>query len=250
MLILDLIEEFMERLDGRQDASSLNDLFSNSLSKLGFINYAFHIYDSGAANMAGRYRQEGPCCVASNFPAHCLEQLDLLVRSLCRDRRAVRWMDLPESKELEERIKSRLQVLWDGQLGHGITLPVVMDFGETAFFSLLPTAVGTEVGPGVEALPVALILAQAYLRKARAISAGELLKPDSSRRRAVLSPREVDVLNWTARGKTSKEIAAALGISQKSVDFYADIAKTKLQAVNRTHAVVRAAMLGLVNLVW
>ncbi|WP_376743867.1 LuxR C-terminal-related transcriptional regulator [Ensifer canadensis] len=50
------------------------------------------------------------------------------------------------------------------------------------------------------------------------------------------------------QGKTAWEIAEILSISQKSVDFYTDMAKTKLQAMNRTHAVVKAIMLGLVTL--
>jgi len=62
-----------------------------------------------------------------------------------------------------------------------------------------------------------------------------------------LSPREQDVLNLVAQGATTAQIAAALGISQNTVKTYAARVMRKLEAVNRTEAVARAAALGLLE---
>ena len=62
-----------------------------------------------------------------------------------------------------------------------------------------------------------------------------------------LTKREVEVLKWTADGKTSGEISDLLSVSENTVNFHVRNAVSKLQSANRTAAVVRAAMLGLLN---
>lgn len=59
-------------------------------------------------------------------------------------------------------------------------------------------------------------------------------------RAIALSEREVEVLTWSARGKTSDETAAILGLSKRTVDFHMDNARAKLGVANRTQAVVKA----------
>jgi DNA-binding NarL/FixJ family response regulator len=56
-----------------------------------------------------------------------------------------------------------------------------------------------------------------------------------------LNDREVEVLTWVARGKTSNEIAKILGLTKRTVDFHTDNARTKLDAATRTEAVLKAA---------
>lgn len=60
-----------------------------------------------------------------------------------------------------------------------------------------------------------------------------------------LSNREVEVLRWTADGKTSSEISDILRIAERTVNFHINNAISKLNASNKTAAVVRAAMLGM-----
>ena len=63
----------------------------------------------------------------------------------------------------------------------------------------------------------------------------------------VLTPREREVLAWSAEGKSAAEIAEILGIGKRTVDGHADNAIRKLGASNRTHAVALAIRLGLVE---
>jgi LuxR family transcriptional regulator len=60
-----------------------------------------------------------------------------------------------------------------------------------------------------------------------------------------LTEREVEVLRWTADGKTSGQIADILQISERTVNFHVANAMAKLNAANKTAAVVRATVLGL-----
>lgn len=63
--------------------------------------------------------------------------------------------------------------------------------------------------------------------------------------KSVLNAREVEILQWTAEGKTSSEIATITGLSEHTVNHYATIATQKLGCSNRTQAVVYAMRLGL-----
>src|SRR5271157_5989819 len=56
-----------------------------------------------------------------------------------------------------------------------------------------------------------------------------------------LNEREVEVLTWVARGKTSAEIAQILGLTKRTVDFHTDNARGKLGAATRTEAAIKAA---------
>jgi DNA-binding response OmpR family regulator len=56
-----------------------------------------------------------------------------------------------------------------------------------------------------------------------------------------LNEREVEVLTWAARGKTSKEIGKILDLTKRTIDFHIDNAREKLGAATRTEAVIKAA---------
>ncbi|MBV8380439.1 MAG: response regulator transcription factor [Paucibacter sp.] len=55
-----------------------------------------------------------------------------------------------------------------------------------------------------------------------------------------LTERELEVLTWSARGKTSEEIATILGLSKRTIDFHIDNARAKLGVTTRTQAVFKA----------
>lgn len=62
-----------------------------------------------------------------------------------------------------------------------------------------------------------------------------------------LSDRERQVLRWTAAGKTSSETGAILGISARTVNYHMTGILLKLNAVNKTQAVVKAVTLDLLS---
>lgn len=54
-----------------------------------------------------------------------------------------------------------------------------------------------------------------------------------------LSPRELDVLMWSAEGKTAAEIADILGLSPRTVNAHLGSAMRKLGVYSKTHAVAK-----------
>lgn len=60
-----------------------------------------------------------------------------------------------------------------------------------------------------------------------------------------LTPREKEVLRWTAEGKTSYEISQILDVSERTVNFHVNNAVAKLETSNKTQAAVKATALGM-----
>lgn len=67
-------------------------------------------------------------------------------------------------------------------------------------------------------------------------------------RRVNLTDREIDVLSWAGRGKTVPDTAEILGISGDTVETHMRNAMVKLGANNKTHAVVKAIFLRLIDI--
>jgi DNA-binding CsgD family transcriptional regulator len=62
-----------------------------------------------------------------------------------------------------------------------------------------------------------------------------------------LTPRETQVITFTAYGKTRSEISQILSISEETVKAYIERTCRKLNAVNKTHAATVALTLGLIS---
>lgn len=64
---------------------------------------------------------------------------------------------------------------------------------------------------------------------------------------ATLSPREIEVLQMVASGRSNKEIAALLGVSPGTVKTHVASIHEKLGVADRTEAVVRAIQRGIIK---
>jgi DNA-binding NarL/FixJ family response regulator len=132
-------------------------------------------------------------------------------------------------------------------------LPIVALAGEQA-----PLAQALAFGASA-LLPVAVdpeTLAAALLASARGLVSiprqelAALLPHDERIEPAVhaptesLTPRELEVLQWMARGLTNRQIAGRLQISEHTVKFHAGAVLGKLNARSRAEAVARAIGFG------
>lgn len=61
-----------------------------------------------------------------------------------------------------------------------------------------------------------------------------------------LSMRECEVLRWAAEGKTAYEIGVILGLTERTINFHISRSIVKLNASNKTNAVVKAVLMGLI----
>ena len=62
-----------------------------------------------------------------------------------------------------------------------------------------------------------------------------------------LSPQELEVLRWIARGKSNTVIAEIMGLSRHTVDTITRRMFGKLDVTDRTRAAVRGLAFGLIH---
>ncbi|MDR2852722.1 MAG: autoinducer binding domain-containing protein [Burkholderiaceae bacterium] len=74
-----------------------------------------------------------------------------------------------------------------------------------------------------------------------------LLRRNSITGAPALSDRELEILKWSADGKSAQDIADILKLSKSTVDFHIKNCIVKMKVPNKTAAVVSAALLGLLN---
>ncbi|MBF0306598.1 MAG: helix-turn-helix transcriptional regulator [Alphaproteobacteria bacterium] len=62
-----------------------------------------------------------------------------------------------------------------------------------------------------------------------------------------LKPNETACLSWAARGKSSREIGALIGVSERTVYFHIGNAMQKLAVQSRSQAVAAALRHGMIQ---
>ena len=150
--------------------------------------------------------------------------------TLLAHNRAVLWLRDGSGEGLKHDPLNRLNIRF------GISIPYHNALGNHAALTLCDS-----YHPSIDMIEftrVALPLVDAILTSERCKNTAH----------TALSTRETDCLQWVAAGKTSIETGIILGLSPHTVNQYLTSATTKLEAVNRTHAVTKAVRLGLINL--
>ncbi|QPH54792.1 LuxR family transcriptional regulator [Pontivivens ytuae] len=152
------------------------------------------------------------------------------------------WDDLRSETALS---RSFFEEAEDFGVGHtGLSVPVWGRFGESALFSVTAEWSKTDWegfldGHLADLSHAALLLHDSVMSNITA-------KQDGATK--ALSVREVEVLEWAARGKTAWETAQILGLSEKTVYFYLRRATSKLGVSSKTQAVARAAVSRVIQL--
>lgn len=125
---------------------------------------------------------------------------------------------------------------------NGMTIPIRGPAGEHALFSINASSDETCWDTYIEESKGELHLVAHFLHNR--IRTVEGL--DESSQRIKLSPREVDVLYWLARGKTFEDVADILAIASRTVRAHVESARYKLNATNSVNAIAKALSAGLI----
>lgn len=149
-----------------------------------------------------------------------------------------RWRQVGDLKPLTESEQFYMQQLDDAGISDGIAVPLFGPHGKVGFAGF-----GMKHGKGdlsphemQELQLLAYHLYTHYLDKGE-----ETAVP-------MLSPREREVLQWIAVGKSNSVIADILGISEHTVDSLLRRAYRKLNVTTRAAAVVKAVQWGIITL--
>lgn len=162
--------------------------------------------------------------------------IDPVLSSASQSMLPVDWRGIPVRTTKEKLLFAECRLFGLGN--QGVTIPIRGRIGDYALFSLNTNATDSQWDRFLEErLPETIILAtRVHERVLQVHNIRMDYKP--------LSARERDVLRWYGAGKDTLDVAAILNISPNTIRSYAENARHKLQALNRTHAVALAQARG------
>jgi LuxR family quorum sensing-dependent transcriptional regulator len=154
--------------------------------------------------------------------------------------RPFRYSEAPYERTDSRSHQRFMQALDTFGMGKGIIVPV----GRPATVPACVWLAGKDPNLDEDAIQAVELIALFAASKARALSCPMEVGPRTSK----LTLREREVLQWISAGKTSWEIGAISGLSERAINKIIAEAMIKLDAVTRTQAVVTAIRIGEIEL--
>jgi LuxR family transcriptional activator of conjugal transfer of Ti plasmids len=167
--------------------------------------------------------------------------VDPVVRQAKRTMQPFCW-SLPAMGTSDRAVQAFCRQVGNVGVVSGMTIPIQAGFGRTAMLSFM-----------TDQQDMPQFNARALQKAAAAVAYMHLhlSQPDATTLRTLdhsLTPRELTCLHWMSLGKKKSEIAQIHSLSEKTVRFYLDNAKTKLNATNAPHMVRLAFEGGIIAL--
>lgn len=237
------IENFIKAVDAAEGEEPLFSSLQGRLFQLGFDHYAYWLM-WGVDGVRQSY------CV-HNYPddwsTHYLQSgyarddyvgLHGMVSTI-----PFLWQHLPYRYRLTERQSLIFSEAAEAGLREGATVPVHGPGKAKAMLSVASARIaGEDFKLHFEKYRHEVHLMATYAHE-KVIALG-LYKAQVGM--GALTPREIEILGWTAQGKSRWEAGKILGISEETVKTHLEKARSKLGAANTTHAITIAFMRGLI----
>lgn len=232
-------EEFSTRLE-TVDAQTIGPLMQEITACLGFDYYAY-----GATRVNGATRPD--VAIHSNYPEAWLSlyrsrgyhRIDPVVQQCLASPLPVSWRC--DSADPEQR------GFWEEAQRHGLchgwSHACRNVSGCVGMLSLVRRGSEIDRQQLQEQEPRLVWLLQVLHSRMAACVMAEA----GSHEAQALSAREIEVLQWSAEGKSAGDLATILGISERTVNFHVHQAMQKLNAPNKISAVYRAAVKGVLG---
>jgi LuxR family quorum-sensing system transcriptional regulator SolR len=220
-----------------KNRTTISEILSRTIAELGFDYFSFYLrLPLPVTRPTVIHLHNYPADWMANYWQKSYDNID---PTLTRCRNAVvpvLWQDLMSNDS---------KYFWKDAFDHGLRTGIAQpSHGPGGAFSLLNLACGDHRIDIDELRSKSLRLS--WLAHATNQSMTNVIRsniygdPNSK-----LTAREIEVLRWTADGKTASEVGLIMEISERTVNFHVGNSLVKLNATNKTSAVIKAAMLGL-----
>ncbi len=177
----------------------------------------------------------------SRYLAKGYAEIDPIPKHALRTTRPFWWSEARDLPYLTDTETAYLHDLVDAHLGDGLAIPVFGPAGRNGYCGLgFGTTRRAAKVDSCDAAMLQWACQLAHLQYCDLLSA-RISKP------LVLSPREREILEWVARGKSNTVIAQLLEISSYTVDTYLRRIYVKLGVSDRVTAALRGLAIGAVR---
>lgn len=240
MSLLEDVQAFVEKANRATDIKELHSLLESTVRELGFDYFAL-------VHHVNIYQARGDAVFIFDFPDNWVELInrrgyfiDDPVHVACQ-KSAVpfTWEDVPNLIVLTSRQQEMLTAAKRAGLGGGFTVPIHIP-GEYTGSCTFSTRVGRALPQA--ALPAAHYVGSFAFEAARRVMQRQAAERGGKARSAnpKLTRRQLDCVVLAGRGKSDRDVAQILGISNHSVHQHMEDAKRKYEVATRMQLIVRA----------
>ena len=224
--------DFVESLDRLDTPGAVLDTMQGAISRFGleWVALAGILPKPGETMDDLVLAHRSPDGLHDVYSSRDYIRVDPNVRSALHSSRPFEWTWEDYGDEHGPCATEVMRVLADFTILRGFFVPVHGVGGYEAAVALA----GADVDLAPEAQPGLHLMSLYAFERTRQLLAR---KPEG---KPPLTPREREVLAWSAQGKSAWEIGTILSVGKRTVDEHAQTAMRKLGAVNRTQAVAIA----------
>ncbi|WP_224823485.1 LuxR family transcriptional regulator [Cognatishimia sp. MH4019] len=227
-----------------RDATDTSDLWQiaiNFFNAHGIIRVSYHVYGEGGGDPAGQsVRTDGfPRDWVSTYIEGDYAVVDPIPELARLRSRPFLWSEVERLHPISEDARDFLEAFRDRNLGDGLAMQV---FGP----NLRNAYVGLGFGAKAPDLSDAYVSFMQIASQALHLRYCELTEAEDQRP-ADLSPRELEVLKWIARGKSNSVISELMSVSPHTVDTLVRRLFSKLKVSDRTSAAIKGIGAGFLH---
>src|ERR1700704_3446952 len=234
--------DFVQRL---QKLTSYDDICRHVVTELEWFGFT-HV---SSISFPGPDREATQCILMNTRPREYIDRYieknyvvrDPVVTELRRTVNPYSWSDVRARRDLSKSEKAILDEGREFAARDGLTIPIVNLSGSMSLFC--PCGLDPDLSERARA---ALEIIGIYSHHALKRALVHKQREDAAH--TPLTPREREIMQWVAVGKTDDEIADILSIGTTTVTSHVENAKPKLDAFRRTYAVVQAIRFGEISL--
>jgi LuxR family transcriptional regulator, quorum-sensing system regulator BjaR1 len=232
--------EFCDVVNRLKTASEIERVTLDALSQFGLHHATCAIVPPpGQSPSQGIIMNNRPAEYLRRYAEENYAQKDPVILELNHATRPFSWGDVKAKRKLTREQLAIVDEATEFEATDGLIIPIYTPTGLSIF---APCGRKPNLSPRARsAVEIIGITAHQALLRAKQVN----YRVASTVR---LTSRECEVLKWITNGKTDDEIGMILSISKNTVGGYVENAKRKLNAGNRTAAVIEAMRRGELNL--
>jgi DNA-binding CsgD family transcriptional regulator len=234
--------QWLVAIESAPDVLALHAELDRIMGTFGVEMYRYHVVADGLRSFGFLESLR-----LSTYPVEWMQtyalsgyfDLDPMIEFAGNATRPFRWFSVAEMRDLSSAQLAYLDQMRAAGFTDGWGIPVYGPAQIVGYFG-----VGTMNG-AMDFTEAELLALQAVCERAhmRMFSLSIERRPGPS-----LSPRETEILEWIALGKSNDVIGSILGISTHTVGTHVRRIFAKLQTTNRTEAVIQGFQAGLLTL--
>lgn len=234
--------DFVQRLQQLTDYDEICRLVANELEWFGFTHVS-------CISMPAPGQDQSECLLMNTRPKEYVDNYieknhvarDPVIKELRRTLNPYSWSDIRQRGELSRSEKAIMDEARDFEVRDGMTIPIITRSGTITLFC----PCGREPNVSKRARAAVEIIG---IYSNHALKRAVMQRQRNEAAHTPLTPREREIMQWVASGKTDDEIADILSIGATTVTTHVEHAKAKLDAFRRTYAVVQAIRYGEITL--